>query len=238
MPDPLPFQPQRALAIGAHPDDVEFYAGGTLLRLRAEGATTALVVASDGGKGGRGLADAPAVRRAEQAKAADVLGVTEWSWLGYPDGSLAPGDPLRGDLAGAVRRFRPEVVLTHDPRTFFTVYVGIAQPGHSDHRATGQAVLDAIYPRSASPNFYPEQLGGGDGVRPWYPREVWLFDTATPDLRVDVTEHFAAKEASLRAHDSQERAAGGLLHAAHNVGGHWGGEPGRFGEAFVRLRLY
>jgi LmbE family N-acetylglucosaminyl deacetylase len=234
----LPFVPQRVLAIGAHPDDVEFYAGGTMVRLRADGVATALVVASDGGMGGRGLADAPAVRRGEQAKAAEALGVGEWRWLGYPDGALVAGDPMRGDLVEAIRRLRPELVLTHDPRTLFTIYDTIAQPGHSDHRATGQAVLDAVYPRSPSPNFYPNQLGGERPVKPWYPREVWLFDTAAPDLRIDVTEHFAAKEASLHAHESQERVAGGLVDAARRIGAHWGGAPDRFAEAFVRLRLY
>ena len=233
----LPFRPQRVLAIGAHPDDVEFYAGATMVRLRAEGAHTVLVVASDGGMGGRGLADAAAVRRGEQARAAEALGVAEWSWLGHPDGALAPGDPLRGDLVRAVRRHRPELVLTHDPRTLWTAFGGVAHPGHSDHRATGQAVLDAIYPRSVSPNFYADQLAGDEAVKPWYPREVWLFDTTLPDLRIDASAHFAAKEASLAAHESQEAVAGGLLAAARGIGAHWGA-AGAPAEAFVRLRLY
>ena len=233
----LPFRPARALAIGAHPDDVEFYAGATMVRLRAEGAHTVLVVASDGGMGGRGIDDAASVRRAEQAHAAEALGVAEWSWLGHPDGSLASGDPLRGDLVAALRRHRPELVLTHDPRTLWTIVDGIAQPGHSDHRATGQAVLDAIYPRSVSPNFYPEQLRGEGALKPWYPREVWLFDTALPDLRVPAQPHFAAKEASLVAHESQEQVAGGLIAAARRFGAHWGTADGP-AEAFVRIRLY
>lgn len=234
----FPFLPKRVLAIGAHPDDVEFYAGGTMVRLRGDGADTALVVASNGGMGGRGIADAATVRRGEQAKAADALGVAAWSWLGYPDGALTAGDPMRGELVHAIRRLRPELVLTHDPRTLFTIYGDLTQPGHSDHRATGQAVLDAIYPRSASPNFYVEQLGGANPVKAWFPREVWLFDTATPDLRIDVGESWAAKEASLRAHDSQERVAGGLVDAARRIGAHWSGFAGRLTEAFVRLRLY
>lgn len=233
----LPFRPARALAIGAHPDDVEFYAGATMIRLHAEGAHTALVVASDGGMGGRDLDDAARVRRTEQARAAEALGVAEWSWLGHPDGALASGDPLRRDLVAAIRRHRPELVLTHDPRTLWTLVGGIAHPGHSDHRATGQAVLDAIYPRSVSPNFYPEQLRGEDALKPWYPREVWLFDTTLPDLRIAAHSHFAAKEASLAAHASQEQVAGGLLDAARRFGAHWGAEEGP-AEAFVRIRLY
>jgi LmbE family N-acetylglucosaminyl deacetylase len=236
--EPLPFEPKRVLAIGAHPDDVEFFAGATFARLADAGAETTLVVCSDGGMGGRGLDDAAGVRRGEQEQAAKALGAAAWHWLGHPDGGLAPGDPLRGDLVRAIRSHRPELVLAHDPRTLWSVVRGIAQPGHSDHRAAGQATLDAVYPRSASPNFYVDQLTGSGALKPWYPREVWLFDTAIPDLRVGARDHFARKEAALAAHASQLGVgAGGLLEAARALGAHWG-DAARPAEAFVRLRLY
>jgi LmbE family N-acetylglucosaminyl deacetylase len=233
-----PFAPRRVLAIGAHPDDVEFFAGASVARLCREGAEVTLLVCSDGGRGGRGLDDPAATRRVEQSRAAAALGVAEWLWLGHPDGALAAGDPLRGDLVGAIRRLRPELVLAHDPRTLWTALGGIVHPGHSDHRAAGQAVLDAVYPRSASPNFYTEQLSGDAARKPWYPRELWLFDTAAPDLRLDASADFAAKQAALRAHESQLGVgAGGLLAAAQALGAHWGA-PDHPAEAFVRLRLY
>lgn len=238
MIESLPYEPKRVLAIGAHPDDVEFFAGATLLRLRQQGARTALCVCTDGGRGGRGLEDAAGVRKAEQGRAAEVLGAAEWSWLGHSDGALAAGDPLRGELVREIRRLRPDLVLAHDPRTLWTIVGGITHPGHSDHRAAGQATLDAIYPRSVSPNFHPDQLAGEDAVKPWYPREVWLFDTSQPDLRVEAEEHFEAKLAALREHASQEAVgAGGLLDAARAIGRHWGAGD-RPAEAFVRLRLY
>jgi len=233
----LPFLPQRVLAIGAHPDDVEYFAGATIAQLRDAGAQVALVVCSDGARGGRDLNDPAALRRAEQGRAAAALGIDDWLWLAHPDGALAPGDPLRGELVRSVRRVRPELVLAHDPRTLWTILAGIAQPGHSDHRAAGQATLDAIYPRSPSPNFHPEHLGGDDALRAWYPREVWLFDTAQPELLVDAADGFTRKEASLRAHASQEQAVGGLVAAARKMGTHWGSAD-RLVEAFVRLRLY
>jgi LmbE family N-acetylglucosaminyl deacetylase len=225
----------RVLAIGAHPDDVEFYAGGTLLRLRRAGAALGLVVCTDGARGGRGLAQAAALRRDEQAQAASLIGIDSWHLLGHRDGELAPGDPLRRELVTAVRRARPDLVLAHDPRTLWTVAGGIAQPGHSDHRAAGQAALDALYPRAPSPNF--EATREGAELAPWYPREVWLFDTAAPDLVLDVGETFAGKLEALRAHASQEAAAGGLVEAARRLGAHWGSAE-RPHEAFVRLRLY
>jgi LmbE family N-acetylglucosaminyl deacetylase len=235
VPEPLPFAPQRVLAVGAHPDDVEFYAGGTVRRLVLAGAEVTLAVCSDGGRGG--AVDAPAeVRRREQDAAASLLGVARLLWLGHPDGGLEAGDPLRAELALAVRRHRPELVLGHDPRSLWTVVDGIAQPKHGDHRAAGQAVLDALYPRAASPHYYPEQLAE-QGVKPWYPRELWLFDTAEPDLRVDVGETLACKLDALAAHASQEAVAGGLLAPARAHAAHWGSAE-RPAEPFVRLRLY
>ena len=233
----LPFLPTRVLVIGAHPDDAEYFAGATIAALRDAGAAVELVVCTDGARGGRGLADAATTRRAEQECAAAVLGVDAWVWLGHADGSLPSGDPLREELVRHVRRARPELVLAHDPRTLWTRIGDLAHPGHSDHRAAGQATLDAIYPRAPSPNFHPEMFGGDDALKPWYPRELWLFDTAEPDLRIDASEGFARKEASLLAHASQEEAVGGLVAAARAQGAHWGSAE-RAAEAFVRLRLY
>lgn len=232
---PLPFSPGRALAIGAHPDDVEFYAGGTVRRLVEAGAEVTLVVCSDGGRGGAAREPA-ALRRAEQDAAADRLGIARLVWLGHPDGELAPGDPLRAELVRELRRARPELVLAHDPQTLWTVIGGLAEPGHSDHRAAGQAAIDAVYPRAASPHYHPEQLAT-HGLEPWYPRELWLFDTAVPDLRVEVAGAFPRKLDALRQHASQEAAAAGLLGPARAHAAHWGAAE-RPAEAFVRLRLY
>jgi LmbE family N-acetylglucosaminyl deacetylase len=230
LSESLPFAPRRALAIGAHPDDAEFFAGGTLTLLREAGAEVALVVCSDGGRGGRGLEDAARVRRGEQERAARALELAELVWLGHPDGELQPGEPLRGELVRELRRLRPELVLAHDPRTLWRTVGGIAQPGHSDHRAAAQAALDAIYPRAPSPHFAPED------AKPWYPREVWLFDTAEPDFALAVDGAFERKLAALACHASQEGAGGGLLGAARAMAREVGGE--RAAEAFVRLRLY
>lgn len=235
MPSPLPFAPRRVLAAGAHPDDVEFSAGGTVRRLVEQGAEVTLVVCSDGARGGA-VAQPAAVRRAEQEAAAAVLGVARLVWLGHPDGELTPNDPLRADLVLALRRTRPELVLAHDPQGLWILVDGIAQPKHSDHRAAGLAALDACYPRAASPHFHREQLAE-PGVEPWYPRELWLFDTAVPDLRVDVTGTFERKLEALRAHASQELAAGGLVAPARAHAAHWGSRE-RPIEPFVRLRLY
>jgi LmbE family N-acetylglucosaminyl deacetylase len=230
----LAFRPTRVVAIGAHPDDIEFFAGGTLLRLAESGATLTLVVCTDGGRGGRGLDDPASVRRPELLRAAEILGAGAVE-LAHPDGELAPGEPLRGELAREIRRARPELVLAHDPATLWKRVGDVAYPGHSDHRAAGQAALDAIYPRAASPNFYPEQLGAG-GLAPWYPNEVWLFDTERPEVRIDVAKQFERKLEALRAHASQDGPRGALVAAARAHGAALGAAD-RPAEGFVRLRL-
>ncbi len=217
---------ERVLAIGAHPDDAEYFAGGTIARLADAGAHVALLVCTDGSRGGRDVEDVARVRAAEQTLAAQVLGFRAAANLGRTDGELANDDALRAALALAVRRSRPELVLTHDPRTLWNVYGGRAHPGHSDHRAAGQGVLDALYPRAASPNFFVEQLRE-PGLAPWYPREVWLFDTAQPDVHVDVRASFARKLDALRAHVSQN-SGDGLIRGARSLGE---------SEPFVRLVL-
>jgi LmbE family N-acetylglucosaminyl deacetylase len=227
----LPIHPERVLAIGAHPDDVEFFAGGTVARLASLASQITLVVCTDGGRGGRGLADAAGVRRGEQQQAQRALGIGELVMLGHPDAELEPTRELRSQLLREVRRVRPELVLVHDPRTLWTEFGGRAHPGHSDHRAAGAALLDAVYPRAASPNFEP------DAGKPWYPREIWLFDTTAPSLLLDVGEVFAAKQRALEAHASQESAAGGLVEAARELAKGFGGGS-ELAEGFARLKLW
>jgi len=222
----------RVLALGAHPDDAEFFAGGTLARLRDAGARVVLAVCTDGSRGGRGAAEMAAVRAREQVDAAARLGIDEVAALGFEDGRLEPGEALRERVVAIVRRERPELVLGHDPRTLWTRLGGRVHLGHSDHRAAGQALLDAVYPRAASPNFYPDAGGA-----PWCPRELWLFDTEAPDLAVDVSATLERKLDALRAHASQEAVAGGLVEAARQLAEGHGG-PGRPAEAFVRLRVW
>lgn len=221
---------RRILAVSAHPDDAEFFAGGALAEFGRQGAEVALVVCTDGRRGGRDLEDPAGLRRREQDAASRALGIVETIHLGHEDGRLEVSEALREGLVREIRRQRPEIVLGHDPNTFWSRAGRRAHPGHSDHRASGTALLDAVYPRAGSPNFYPD---AGD---PWTPRELWLFDTNEPDFRVDVTASFDRKLAALQAHGSQQGAGGGLVEAARRVGALYGDETHK-AEAFVRLVL-
>jgi LmbE family N-acetylglucosaminyl deacetylase len=204
-----PTHPEHALIVVAHPDDPEFAAGGTIARWTAAGARVTYCIVSDGAKGTSDPGMAPdrlaAVREAEQRAAADVLGVAEIVFLGLPDGEVVPDMALRHAIARQIRRFRPDVVVTHDPATLYTdTYIN-----HPDHRAVGQAALDAVFPTARDPLNAPHLLRD-EGLPPHHVGQVHLTGTRTPDAWVDIEPTFARKVEAVRAHVSQIRDPAGL----------------------------
>jgi LmbE family N-acetylglucosaminyl deacetylase len=227
--------PERALAVGAHPDDCEFYAGGTLAALARAGARVTLAVCTDGAHGGReGGAALARRRRGEAERAAAALGAVELVWLGHPDGGLRDDGPVIGELVREIRRVRPLLVLGHDPTTLWTRVGERFQPGHTDHRAAGRALLAALYPRAPLPSFFPEQVA--EGLHPWWVPELWLFDTSEPDHHQDVSATLAEKRAALAHHESQN-PEGGLVAAAERRASDVRARLGFAGEPFRRLPL-
>jgi LmbE family N-acetylglucosaminyl deacetylase len=193
---------ESVLAVGAHPDDCEFYAGGTLAALARDGARVTVVVCTDGAVGGsEGGPELAARRRGEAERACAELGAAEVVFLGHPDGGLQADDRLIGDLVGAIRKARPTLVLGHDPSMLWTRVGERYHLGHTDHQAAGRGVLAAVYPRAALPTYFPDQIASG--LAPWWVREIWLFDTNEPDYYHDIRTTEAAKHAALAHHDSQ-----------------------------------
>ena len=196
-----PKKPKSALVVVAHPDDAEFLCGGTVARWVSEGWEVNYVLTTSGDMGSHDpnmsrQALAP-VREKEQVGAANVLGVKEVVFLRYADGFFEDTAESRGRIAREVRRFKPDVVVTWDPfRTTFT---------HRDHRLTGQATVDALYPLVRSHLGFPEHLL--EGLQPHRVNEVLLGGTANADYYVDVTDHFETKIQALRQHKSQLRQA-------------------------------
>jgi LmbE family N-acetylglucosaminyl deacetylase len=192
---------KHVLTIFAHPDDAETSAGGTLLTWAAAGARITLCIITDGDKGTADPTDRReqviARRRQEQERAATRLGA-QVLWLGYEDGLLQPTLQLRRDLVRVIRTVRPNLVMTHDPTVWFRhgVYIN-----HPDHRAAGQAVLEAIYPAVKKPLAFPELLE--EGLQPHVVEEVWLALTDHPDTFVDITGVLEEKLALIGAHASQ-----------------------------------
>src|SRR6185503_5868903 len=111
--------PRVALAVAAHPDDVEFGCGGTLAKWAAEGCEIAHLICTDGSKGSwdpsEDVARLVAVRQDEQRAAARALGGGEVVFLGWTDGELEAGVQQRWQVAYWIRRLQPDVVLGHDP---------------------------------------------------------------------------------------------------------------------------
>jgi LmbE family N-acetylglucosaminyl deacetylase len=192
----------RALAITAHPDDVDFGAAGTVARWTEAGIEVVYCVVTDGDAGGFDesvpRAEMPALRRAEQVAAAKCVGVDDVRFLGYPDGRLEATLDLRRDLARVIRQVRPDRVLCPSPERSYA-RIGISHP---DHRAVGSAALDAVYPDARNPFAFPE-LRERESLAAWTVREVWIAGGPDPNHYVDVTATFPRKVAALRAHETQ-----------------------------------
>ena len=188
---------RRALALGAHPDDVELQAGGTLAAWAGQGVHVELACFTAGEKGSPDPATDPAelarVRRAEATEAARALGAEgPVHFLGAVDGELEVTMALRLAVARLVRTVRPDVVLGHDPWRRWLL--------HPDHRAAGLLTVDGVV--AAREPLYAPQLGA-QGLAAHRPHTVLLFGTDTPDELVEVTATIDAKLASLRVHASQ-----------------------------------
>jgi LmbE family N-acetylglucosaminyl deacetylase len=187
----------RALAIGAHPDDVELQAGGTLAAWAARGVRVELACFTAGEKGSPDPATDPAelagVRRSEAEAAALALGAAvPVHFLGVVDGELEVTMAMRLAVARLIRTVRPDVVLGHDPWRRWLL--------HPDHRAAGLLTVDGVI-AARDPLYAPEL--GADGLAAHRPHTVLLFGTDTPDELVDVTATIDAKLAAVAAHASQ-----------------------------------
>jgi LmbE family N-acetylglucosaminyl deacetylase len=194
---------KRVMVIMAHPDDPEFFCGGTVARWAREGAEVTYVIITNGNKGSDDPNMTPErlveIREVEQRRAAEVLGVQHIEFMGYPDGELAPDLCLRCDLARLIRQHRPDAVICPDPTTRITTFGSI---NHADHRAAGDAALDAIFPTARNP-FYCRDLLEVEGLTPFAVREVYLAGTTQPDTCVDVTDTLELKIQAVRQHVSQ-----------------------------------
>jgi len=194
--------PRRVAVIVAHPDDAEFLCAGTVARWAGEGHHVTYVLLTSGDKGSSDPAVTPeqlvATRETEQRDACDVLGVEDVIFLRHPDATLVPDLAMRREMTRVIRQVRPDIVICQDPTVRF---VGQDYLNHPDHRATGEATLDAIYPAARDRMTFPELLA--EGLEPHKVREVYLGGAKEPDVWVDITATLPKKLESLRRHVSQ-----------------------------------
>lgn len=190
---PLPEDWQRALVVVAHPDDIEYGVAAAVARWTGQGKDVRYLLATSGEAGIAGLPPAQSgpLREAEERASAAVVGVQEVEFLGYPDGRLEANLALRRDLAAAIRRHRPElVVLGHFGPTWAPGFVNSA-----DHRAVGRAGLDAVSD-AGNEWIFPEIAD----LAPWNARWAAVAVPSGVTHAVDVTATVDAAEASLAEH--------------------------------------
>ena len=195
---------QRVLMVAAHPDDIDFTAAGTVALWTDAGIEVTYCLVTDGDAGGFDeslpRAEMAPMRRKEQTAAAEVLGVTDLRFLGYPDGRVEPSLELRRDLSRVIRQVCPDRLVCPSPDRNYVRVAG----SHPDHRAVGSAALDAVYPDARNPFAWPELLAD-ELLEPWTVREVWVSAAPGADHYVNITDVFPRKIAALRAHESQTR---------------------------------
>jgi LmbE family N-acetylglucosaminyl deacetylase len=194
---------QNILVILAHPDDPEFFCGGTLARWARAGHSIHYFLLTCGDKG-YADADTPAdricaIRHAEQLAAAAVIGVQSVRFLDLADGYLLPSLDLRREVVRAIRQEKPDILLTCDPTR---LYAGERGLNHPDHRCAGQVVLDAVFPAAGNPHFFPE-LRKEEKLEPHTPREVWVSLPEIPTVTFDITDIWEIKLNALKEHKSQ-----------------------------------
>jgi LmbE family N-acetylglucosaminyl deacetylase len=199
--EPIPEDWDRAVAVVAHPDDLEYGAAAAVARWTGQGKKVTYVLATRGEAGIAGLPPdkAAPLRTEEELRSAAVVGVREVEFLDHRDGIVEYGVPLRRDLAGAFRRLTPEVVIT---LSFDLTWGEDGPVNHSDHRAVGLAVLDAC--RDAANEWvFPEAGPPWAGIRDAY------VGGGNSTHFVDVTATIDTGIASLREHRAYIEGLGG-----------------------------
>lgn len=243
----------EAMVIGAHPDDPDFGAAATSALWAKQGKKVVWVVMTDGTEGSEvpslGDTELMLTREQEQRLACEVYGVQSLEFLRFPDGHLTNNETARKAIVRLLRQYRPRVVFTHDPSQHIYAPDPNEKPNdtaylnHPDHRATGNIVLDAIFPYTGNPRSYRELLA--EGLQPYRVHELYLFFTGPANTYVDVTETIDLKGKGLLCHATQftpdadmgkrirERAAETAKEAKEKYGLEM-----QYAEAFRRIKLH
>lgn len=193
------------LVVAAHPDDPDFGVAGTAARLALDGHAVHYLMVTSGDAGSEDPTQPPEdlvrIREAEQQVAVRILGLSGVHFLRYHDGEVEPSLALRKDIVRVMRRLKADVVICQDPRALVdddSTYLN-----HPDHRAAGQAALDAAFPAAGNPSAFRDLLA--EGLQPRKIREVWLYFTSAHHVNhwVDISDTIEQKITALESHASQ-----------------------------------
>lgn len=238
--DEIDFSGKTVLVVGAHPDDNDFGAGASVARIAREKGDVRYLIMTTGQRGSSDVSmDAERlseIRKEEQKEAARFLGVRAVEFFDYADGELIPDLGLKEQIVIQIRRHRPEIVFTMDPSFFYYKKLGFVN--HSDHRAIGEATLDACYPLARDLLSFPDHFK--EGLIPHKVKELLLYslDPENANFFIDVTDTFEMKLRALSLHKSQvpdlQKIEGRIRSRAEAAGRLAGCH---YAEAFVRLHL-
>ena len=202
---------QTLLAIGAHPDDIDFGASGTIASFVKKGWSAFYVICTDGSRGSTDPTMTherlSKIRRKEQLVAGKVLGLKEVFFLEHPDTQLVPDLQLKEEIVRIIRTIKPDIVIGLDPTFFFSMEPLYGQDyhfvNHTDHRAAAEATMDAVFPLSRDRLTFP--LHEKEGLLPHRVDELWVVNWGNkkPDFCVDITPTIDLKLQAIQAHTSQ-----------------------------------
>jgi LmbE family N-acetylglucosaminyl deacetylase len=225
----------KVLGVAAHPDDLDFGAAGTFAKWSKEGAACYYLICTNGCKG----SDDPKmtekklvkIRRREQIEAGKVLGLRGVYFLGHNDTQLVADLKLKKEIVRMIRKIRPDVVVTMDP-TF--VYSKRGFVNHTDHRAAGQATIDAVYPLARDRLTFKELEK--EGLKPHVVKTLYLTNFENRNEIVDISDTIDLKIAALKCHRSQISAES--VSRIREMAKMAGKESGyKYAEGFVKLDL-
>jgi LmbE family N-acetylglucosaminyl deacetylase len=230
----------RALAVMAHPDDIDFNAAGTIAKWVHEGvAVTYLLVTSGEAGGHRSVSreEIATTRRREQCEAARVVKVDDVRFLeGYRDGHVEVTADLVRDIVRVIRQVRPHRVMAMSPeRDWFRIH-----QGHPDHLAVGEATARAVYPAARNPFAFPE-LTEREALEEWTVDEYWIQAHPRPNHAEDITDEFHLKLRALHAHESQlpdpDALEGHIRALLESNAAGMGLPEGRLAETFLKVAV-
>jgi LmbE family N-acetylglucosaminyl deacetylase len=243
----------EAMVIGAHPDDDDIGVGGTSALWAKQGKKIVWVVMTDGAEGSEvpSLIDTDLMlaREREQRLACEVLGVQAVEFLRFSDGHLTNSGEARKAIVRLIRQYRPRVVFTHDPTQQMYAPDPDEKPeetaylNHPDHRATGNIVLDAIFPAVGNPRAYRELLA--EGLPPYQVHELYLFFSGQDNTYIDISETIELKAKGLQCHVTQFGPEANLLDMMKEWFARTAKEAKekkgldmQYAESFRRIKLY
>ena len=227
------------LAVGAHPDDIEFGASGTIAKWAQEGAECYYLICTDGSRGStdpkmthKRLVQ---VRRKEQEGAAKILGLKKVYFLDYTDTLLTADYALRRDIAKIIKIIKPDIVVTMDPTFYYSEQFNFIN--HTDHRAAALATMDACYPLARDRLTFPEHEK--EGLTPHRVEEIWFIGFDKTNLLIDITDTFVKKIEAITMHKSQFENMEHVIKRVEERARYFGITKGcKYAENFVRVELF